>query len=362
MIVAGVNYFVDPANIYKARSFEKEILTTLASGSNAAFAITLSQVDEVQILKKTVESFKEAPELLVIGSSRAFPINKNLFPGHSFYNASLSSCKTGDVIAIYDLFQSKNLIPQTVILGVDPDFFVLSPFPKDDLWNEFYSMNNVINTNFSTLEKFAHLQKLINNKIQKKLELFSPAYFQDSFKFFLIKNFHLNFGNFNSEKISANNLNKMSYWSTTDEHAMGGVMFPDGSREFGDNVIYLEGVNKLQYTTKLLFDMERIKSKSFVMRDDSKRIFESFVKYLKSQNVNVVFTLMPEHTMFYGYEKSFNPANPVPIMVENYVLNFANENQIPIIGSYDLSKTNLTNDDMVDHHHPHRGSMNKFFH
>jgi len=359
LIISGFNFFIDPANIYKTRSFEKAIIKTLDQGYNAAFSVTMSQVDEVLILKSYVEKLKLAPDYLVIGSSRSFTINQQMFNGHSFYNASVSSCKIGDLIAIYNLFEKKNLTPDTLYIETSPDFFVLPPYPKENLWEDFYEATNHINVNFTDKERLEHFQKVLSYKLLKIGELLSPAYFQDSLKFLLIKNFSINIGDFNNSKISANNIAKMNYWGTLDLHAPGGVIFPDGSREFGDNVIYLSNNHKLSYTNNLILDMDRIKTRSYLIRADSLKIFEAFIQHLKTKKVKCIFVLIPHHSLFTKYEEQLNPGHSVPEIVEKYLLKYAAENNIEIIGSYNQSKIGFTDDDMIDHHHPQRASMSK---
>lgn len=354
--MGSFNYFIDPGNIFKFISYEKQISDALVSGSNVGFTVTMSQVDEVKLLKNSIANFKTPVDALMLGSSRAFPIHKGLFVGYSYYNASISASRLGDILAIYNLFEKKNLSPKGVVISVDPDFFVLNPLPRGELWNEFVELSEKAGMKIGFHKKIFFWKEMFLRKLRKSIELFSPAYFQDSLKVLLLRNFGFRIV---LNSTSSNNFSKRSYYTTFETHARGGVLFPDGSREFADKERLLKGDKKSAKVASYILNMERIKTKSFAMRKDSIRIFESFVHYLLSKNIRVMFILIPEHSMFYDYEKYINLINPVPPAVEGYVLRFAQQNKVKVLGSYEIAKSGFTDDDMVDHHHPKRVAITK---
>lgn len=358
VLVISTNYLVDPGNIFKTNSHEKQMDKALSSGYNIAFTVTMSQLDEVRLLKYRINAIENSsvPDILAIGSSRAFALQSSLFEPNSFYNASISSCKLGDLIAIFNLFDSAHLLPKTLIIGVDPDFFVLNPLPKENLTKNFVKALSSMHFDLSLNEKILLIWSEINMKMKKINELFSPAYFQDALKILAFQKF--NFKSYLNDESSKNSL-KMAYYATYESFAPGGVVFADGSRQLSNASRQLSGNAKIYNLDKQMVLMERIKSNSYNLRSDSIKLFESFINYLQKKKIKIIFLLVPEHTRFYNYEKSLHPLNFAPLVVEDYLIKFAAGNDIQIIGSYDVTKTNLTDDDLYDHHHPYRNSIGK---
>lgn len=356
LLVASTNFFIDPANIFKNRKFEKEIIDTLKSGKNVGFTVTMSQLDEVAFVEDLSAYVFSPIDILVLGSSRAFSIGSEIFPAKRFLNASISSLKLGDLLGLYEIFENKSIVVKNLILSLDPDLFVLDFMPRSSLYLGFIEMSKKIGVDFNYLGISNLYLNLIKIKILKCIEIFSPAYFQDSFKLILAKQFGYNGLKFNDSTI---NLRKQDWYPTYDSSAIGGLIFPDGSREFC-SLLTSDAYDTAEYIKKCSFDMERIKKKKFYIKPESRFIFEKFIKYLETKNINVIFYLPPHHRFTYSYETGLNP-NSAVLRSELYLRSFALDNAIQVVGSFDPYFIGINNDEMIDHHHPKRATAAKLF-
>ena len=358
LLITLVNYNIDPGNIFKTRRFEKNIEKTLQSGRNAAFAITMSQVDEVKLLRDTIQTFSKPKHLVVIGSSRSFAINSSLFPNTSFYNASISSCSLADMFAIYHLFEKAHLEPKNIILSIDPEFFISDYFPRDELYDDFHAASKVMGIKFSKRKLIIQQLTRMQNRLMKFLEVVSPAYFQNSIKFLLFSQNKIPFKEL--EKGQGINLKKMTWWDTTDITAPGGIIFPDGSREWSQFSLAMDENTKKTVVLKQIEESKRFRLKNQRIKDRNQFIFKHFIEHLQKNNIHVVFFLSPYHPISHNYErKKFK--HPITINCEKYIRELANAYHIKVIGSYKLKPLGLKAEDMLDEHHIKREAAVKIF-
>ena len=85
---------------------------------------------------------------------------------------------------------------------------------------------------------------------------------------------------------------------------------------------------------------------------------ESFVSYLKEKNVAVTLVLSPYHPQLYQFMKT---ENPIFLELESWYRDFADENEIKIIGSYNGELVGCNGDDFYDGMHPKHSCMKKLF-
>ncbi len=350
-----VNYFIDPANIYKHRKFDADIFSSLKRGLNVGFDITMSQVDEVYIKKKQIESFDSPKDIVVLGSSRSFTLNQSNFPENSFYNASVSSCKIQDMIGIYNLLRKNDKKPKVIFLGLGPDQFVLKSSLKKDLISEFEEILPLINKRIKWIQILKLKYAYFKHELRRIFNLLSPAYFQDSIKYF---NFKLKSRNQlkRSGGIDAKELSwlKQNWKETKSSIANGGVIFPDGSRQWRKKYLTNDTKITLAHVKYNMRFMSRLKLEKHKILKKNRRHFESFLEYLKSEKVAVVFFLPPYHSYEFDYEVA-RYQRPAVLSVEKYLKDLSKKYNIKIIGSFNPHDPVSGGDQvLVDHHHPSR--------
>src|SRR5690242_3591258 len=117
LAMTAVNYFVDGGFLFhRAKKFE----STLAQAFLQQQKILICRnYNDRQVKKSFIEHLKQAPEVLIFGSSRSMPIREDLFRGLSFFNASVTGGTLEDDLALYYLFQKKGQHPKVVIISLD---------------------------------------------------------------------------------------------------------------------------------------------------------------------------------------------------------------------------------------------------
>lgn len=347
--VIATNLTIDPGAIFQNRSLEKQILNSLKQGQNAAFAITMSQLDETYIIRHRIAEMPDTPEIVVLGSSRSFPISSEFFVHKKFYNASISSASFADYLAIFNILEKSDHLPRTIIMDLDPDQFVLPIEAKENLFQDYKEMSKkigLINTKQEILLSINHEYNSLSKKIQG---LLSPSYFQYSIKYFLIKN--------NLIRIDGTNLQeqdikifKQTWWPTLEQSAPGGVIFPDGSREWSSRELKMDHATKEKQILFNMSQMKRLKKHDQELQHENIVLFEKFLQYILYKKVNLVLYLPPHHHYLYNYELQ-HYQRPVITESEKFIKELANKYHLRVFGSFDPNVLSFNDADFVDHHH-----------
>ncbi|MCZ7662223.1 MAG: hypothetical protein M5U22_04440 [Thermoleophilia bacterium] len=118
--VCLVTVGVDPANLFRGTGYERGIAELLAQGRNVA---AIANHDDRLVQRYYAAKVERAPDVLVLGSSRAMQIRRDDAAaaglGPTFFNASVSEGTLEDFEAILELYLKRGFIPHTVVLGVD---------------------------------------------------------------------------------------------------------------------------------------------------------------------------------------------------------------------------------------------------
>ncbi len=86
------NYFIDPGALYGFGKSEETILKNLLERKDHSLTIEEKNFKPIPVLKAFLQKSNSSFDNLVIGSSRALPVNKEIDLSKSFFNASVSSC------------------------------------------------------------------------------------------------------------------------------------------------------------------------------------------------------------------------------------------------------------------------------
>lgn len=167
IILISINYFGDAAKLFNI-GYEKKIASIISEGN---YVTNISNYDERILQKEIINNTNKRPDILIIGSSRIMLINNTYFPNQRIINNSVSGAGIEDIIAIYQMYKTKDLLPNRIIIGIDPWLFNENNEQKrwlslKDEYNAFFNKPPSVN---------------LKNKIELK-ELLSFSYFQNSIK------------------------------------------------------------------------------------------------------------------------------------------------------------------------------------
>ncbi len=88
------------------------------------------------------------------------------------------------------------------------------------------------------------------------------------------------------------------------------------------------------------------------------KLFENFIKYLQLNNIKIIFFLPPYNPITYDILMK-KPKYHIINRAEEYLINFANKNNIEIKGSYNPHKYNFKYTDFSDGNALQRQSSSK---
>lgn len=304
LILVGVNYFGDAANLFKSEYEEK--MASIVMNDN--YVTNIGNYDERIFQKKVVNKMDSAPKILVFGSSRTMLINTDFFPNQTLYNNSVSGASLEDIIGLFQIYNEHDLLPEKIILGVDPWLF-----NKNNGQSRWKSIRNFYNDYHNNFES-----KLEGEKIYQYKQLFQLSYFQASVKSLARKTVR------NSEPMST----KRKYNSTNTKLVDGSLAYKSAYR----NASQAEINSKIEsYVQGKIYSIENFKDVS----DDLWNEFQAFIHGLRNDGISVEFFLCPYAPLVFDrVSKNY----PNVIKTENIINDFAKDNEIKVHGSFNPYK------------------------
>jgi Protein of unknown function (DUF1574) len=339
-VVFVTTWMVDPANIKDDDSFEAGVASILLSGKNAA---NLVNYNERKLQKYIILGLPKPPEVIVLGSSRSMGISSGFFPNKVLLNNSVSGASIEDYIGIFDLYRIRGLKPKLVIIGLDP--WILNRNNGQDRWkylnDEYFEMKYILG--FHAPDSTS-IQENLLNKIRKYKEFLSPAYFQQSCIYLIQKG-----------------RTGKKYWATDKLQAEEPIKIADGSYVYGEKfrekkVTDVNSDARVYAMAKPMYSLG-----GFNELDQSKmQLLDSFIDYLKKNEIRVLIYLPPYHPMVFEVIKT-NKAYAMVAESEKWYRFLANKHTIKIVGSYDPKISNLEESDFFDGMHPNNQAAQRIF-
>jgi hypothetical protein len=317
IILASVNYYFDPAHIFNSRKYLERAINYSHNGSNIA---NLINYDDRLFQKMWLEQLESPKDVIVIGSSRSMQINSSFFLNKDFYNNSVSGLDIYDLLAIYNLYDKKNLLPKKIVIGLDP--WMLNSNYKDSRWKslipEYNEMLDKIGKPQHKVNVYLEKLRFLKNKIT---ELFSFVYFQASLK-------HKN----------------TEYFSTNENNLDTSILYTDGSLyeyEYSKRTI-----NQVDDFAKN-FNYGSIRNFSNLDKDKCD-ILDNFLGYMVKKDIEVVIFISPFHPITYSEIISNSQSC---IDAESYYRYLSTKHNFNIYGDMNPKILELTNLDFYDGMH-----------
>lgn len=320
--VIMINYFGDAGNLF-SKSLELEIVEMLKFNN----VENISDYDERVFQREFINSLQIKPDIIALGSSRVLSIDSDFFNEKIFINNGVSGASIEDLIAIYQMYKSKDMLPKEIILGVDPWLFNINNGQKRWLsiekeYNEYY---NFLEPNFN-----------LGFKIFKYTQLLSPSYLQAS-----IKNF-INLKKFTpTEKKDNENTTKLK----------------DGSISYG-KVRREITIDKVNYLAKIYIQNEIYSLEQYKLISPEKFIeFQNLCLDILEKDIKLSFFLAPYHPLVY---QKIIKDYVIVLDVEKEITEFAINKKIKLIGSFSPLKAGVNNKDFFDAMHLQKSSVKLF--
>lgn len=326
LFIGWVNWYVDSYALLRVTY--DGIAAQMAAGKNVE-GLEESDYNDRNLLAARLQGMEEAPQVMVLGSSRVYTFDHTMFGTDSFYNAGLSEATVYDLLAVSGILFKQDKLPETVVIGVDA--FLFNKSHDNEKWKELESYANYMSL---TMEgklspELAHPRKDTGRDWKKTLSL-------DYFRY-------------NVTLLPEGKRFAVSYtedWETDGylKHSDGSVSYQRELREV--NPADVEEMTRQAMEEHVVYrmtDYEEIDKQHF-------QYFSWLIEDLQQAGVEVILYLPPYSPMMYNYIES-EEAFQIALEVEEEVKNLAVRKKIALYGSYDPAGCGLAMTDLYDVYH-----------
>ncbi len=333
--VSVFTYRMDPGNIFENDQLVKDCGNWLIEGHDVA--VTQNFIDR-QLQKYLIMHDDKEYDVLVFGSSRTMPIGEELFPGNSMRNYSVSAATLEDAIALYFLYERYHQQPKKVVFGIDAWFFARGYEGWKELLADYaYGKARLAGGEMKTNPNFETTYLWF----EKYTQLVSWPYFMTSVK---------------KCKQLLQSGEKKGYYIVEDRATFPenvSYMHSDGSRISADDILVTDEEASVA-ARRFVSNSEM----ATLGRYDELRKMElqSFLSYLRSQDVDVVLYFTPYHPIAYSYvEQKY----PKILEAERFFQELASDYHFSVVGAYNPQICGLSEKDFRDGIHLRREAVNR---
>lgn len=316
-----VSYNVDRSGLFQGALAPRRIVDLMLEGYDVT---NFEQMDERQVVQLYAQDVPEAPEAIGIGSSRVLQFNRENTGVDSFFNMGVTGADVRDNMTSYYKMVSYGKTPKVLIWSLDPWVFYGSEAAFDsradaDLYNEF--LTKVLNVLTDYEEP---------DKIELWRALADPAYFQGNVDYYVKNHGQAIVTDDDGNPIEFNPVEGDPYdQPTTIKRSDGSVLYDVAFRnQSADQIRTLAAEACMSFNSVHMEGFDE-------MSETQIQAFDSFIKYAQSQGTTVILVLSPWHPYLYGYLLTEPDNHKGFFQVENWVRQYAADNNIPLYGSYD---------------------------
>lgn len=316
LIINFLNYYSDPAFLFKHE--EGDVAKIISENQNVT---GFANIDERMLQKKIIEKLKHNPQIIIFGSSRIMEVGSHYY--ENSFNNGVSGASLEDLIAIYQIYKEKSIIPKKIVIGIDPWLFNNNhgQIRWKSLKNYYDNYHN--NSVYLINEIPFHILS----------QLISISYFQASVKYL-------------PKRLENHN----SIVATSESNNVTMTKLVDGTISYGYDYRNKTGSDvesaALNYINGNIYSIESFNEISKKIKTE----FKKFIVGLLKNDIEIEFLLMPYHPIVWKHIEENEKYKTVQ-EVEAYIYDFAIKNSITITGSYNPEQFALSSDDFYDGMH-----------
>jgi hypothetical protein len=316
--------WMDPAHILGAPNDEAEIASALLAGHNVT---DVGNYDDRAITRLLAEERRGRPDVLVLGSSRIQPLPAAPFPGQVFVNGGVSGGRLDDFIAVYSIYDTDARRPRRVVLHLDP--FSVQFDPSGAPGGAF------LETRAALLARLGSPTLLWRDRFAIRIaalkRISSPEYFRLS-AFALLRH----------------GPNGVRFFVTDRRQNNERTRTPDGTIVWS-RVSQKESEQAVREYLSAMRTDDRYLNLDRGASERNLELLERFIRYLRSEGVDVGLVLAPYHPQVYA-AFTRRPDHPLEHMEARYRA-IARRTAVPITGGYDPALMGATESDFFDESH-----------
>ena len=326
IFIGWVNWYVDSYALLRVTY--DDIAAQMAAGKHVE-GLEDSDYNDRNLLAARLKDMEEAPQIMVLGSSRVYTFDHTMFGTESFYNAGLSEATIYDLLAVSGIAVSQDKLPETAVIGVDA--FLFNKIHDNEKWKE--------------LESYADYMSLtLDGKLSPELARPRKDTGRD-----LGKTLSLDYFRYNVTLLPDRKRFTVSY--TDDWETEGYLKHCDGSVSYQRELREVNPADVEEMTVQAMEEhvVYRMTDYSEIDEGHFSR-FSELTDYLLEAGVEVILYLPPYSPMMYNYIES-EEAFQITLEVEEKVKDLAVEKGIALYGSYDPAGCGLEMADLYDVYH-----------
>jgi hypothetical protein len=332
VLLVGVNYYVDPANLFSGGAYERGVAELLARGQHVT---NLRNFDERMLQKYSIATLPKRPSVLVLGSSRAMLIGENIYPKGTVHNGAVSGGVVEDMLAVYEMYTARGWHPDTLILGVDP--WMLNDNHGQERWktlaSEAMAMRRKLGAEAAGSEAGEGLGGLVTtgSTLAKLGELVSLSYFQTAIKQLRDP----------SKRPSEYRPTMQAVNDEFTKHPDNTISYARTFREQNSEDAARDYLSK-----KPVYSLGTFTGLSA----DARGAIEKLIAHARSQGATVVLFLAPYHPTVWKFLIS-TPDYQYVAKSEAWFRDLATRDQLRLVGSFDPAAFGLNSNDFYDGMH-----------
>lgn len=324
LFMVWFSHKVDISGLFQGELAPREVANMLLAGETVS---NYDKMDERAVLELYVQNLPEdqIPDTIALGSSRVLQLRQEL-GGGSFFNMGLSGASSMDIMNCFYLLDKAGKLPKNLIIEVDPWLFNgdsaadLNKKADTELFSEFLQKALGLTSDYEEPDQLALWKALID-----------PAYFQGNVKYALKQRATGEATTEDGESIPFQPV------SGDLDSLDNNVKEPDGS------VLYQADFRNWDYDQVMAEVLDQAGTLNglhgFSKMDPYwTDLFERFIGYVQSKDVNVVFLLTPYHPFIIKHVHNNPQGFEGFFEVEPWLRSFAQEHNIPLYGSYHASR------------------------
>ena len=339
VIVSIFNFKVDSLGIFGNSNYLSKAAKDLTSGKIIA---GLQNIDDRLFQDLIIKNLEVRSDVIVIGSSTSMNLRKEFISddGINFFNHSLSGASIEDYIAIIGAYESVHgYLPSNIILGVDSWIF-----NKNNGQGRWKGLKNYYDY---------ELDKIYGNQFDIKQNNF----FINAVKFKQLINFDYSISNLKFFIRALLKGDGKKFYIADSIEIDDFIRVSDGSIYYPHSIRYVKNDKVIEHALAFArkpYSLDKYESLS------NTNLFEDFVIYLKSKNIDVIFLLPPYNPIAYDLLKENEKYKYISI-AEAYLKQLALFHNFELRGSYNPNSFNFTSKDFFDGVHGRDSVYKKIF-
>lgn len=326
LLVMGINWYSDPGNVIRD-DYEQKVAEIMARGENAA---NLANMDDRALMRCYLPLRTQPIDTLVLGSSHSMQLSADVTGDPNTFCGGMTGADMRDCISLYELARENGFSPKRVVLVLD-SWFISEGVQEKRAMTEGYLA-------FCDEEGLTAIQtddnQLLQQKLEKKLQIFSVPYFQSSLNYLM-----------------SGQIAMRDPVATTQFFAESNMRRADGSYGYG---VYYRTPDS-GYLRQNLQDVKQLMpefARNFDgISDQLLTQLKAFVRRMKQDGCEVALMLTPFHPEFYEVMARENSGYEGVLQTEQVFRALASELDVPLAGSYDPAECGLTENDFYDSMH-----------